>query len=45
MKIAQLAKGAHDVEDLMPLRQQISGQAHPKRAGSFNPKGFDMTEL
>ena len=28
----------------MPFGQQISGQARPKRAGSFNAKGFDMTE-
>ena len=45
MKIAQLAERAHDIQDLMPLGQQISRQARPKRAGSFNPKGFDMTEL
>ena len=44
MKIAQLAIGALDVQNLVTLGQQLSGQAGTERAGALNPEGFDLTE-
>ena len=41
MKIAQLAIGAHDVENLMPLGQKVSGKSCAVRAGSLDTEGFD----
>ena len=45
MKIAQLAIGAHDVQNRMPHGQQVSRQTRAVRTGTLDAKSFDRAEL